>query len=430
MELATQHITEQFNTLEQGLNGQRDTKLHSIRKAAFDAFMQLGIPTKRHEEWKYTGISTLLPTTFTLVNPLGKPTSVAFNKYDAIEGTKLVFINGNFSKEHSTIIAESGITILSLKEALASHHEATEKHYGTIGDNYKEHFAALNTAFAQDGAVIHVIKNTVVTQPIFIIHVFTGNAESFIQPRNLVVAEDNTELTIIEDFQSSSPAFYNHAAEIITGKNAHVHYNVIQDTKEATGIYNYEAVLERDSTFTINTISLSGRVIRNNITARLRGENATANLNGLYYANGNSHMDNHVLVDHIVPNCQSNQLYKGILDGEGTGVFNGKIFVKPDAQKTNAFQSSKAILLSMDATMNSKPQLEIFADDVKCSHGAAIGQLSELEMFYLLARGIDKENARAILTYAFAAELIAKVNHEGIRAILDERLKDILKLTF
>lgn len=430
MELATQHITEQFNSLEQGLNGQRDTKLHSIRKAAFDAFMQLGIPTKRHEEWKYTGINTLLPEEFSLLNPIAKSSTTTLNKYEAIEGTKLVFINGSFSKEQSTIVAQSGVTVLSLKEALATHHEATEKHYGTIGDNYMEHFAALNTAFAQDGAVIHIAKNTAATLPVFIIHHFTGSAETFIQPRNLVVVEDNSELTIIEDFQSSSPALYNHAVEIITGKNAHVHYTVIQDTKEATGIYNYEAVLERDSTFTINTVSLSGKVIRNNVTTRLRGENATANLNGLYYANGNSHIDNHVLVDHIVPNCQSNQLYKGILDGEGTGVFNGKIFVKPDAQKTNAFQSSKAILLSMDATMNSKPQLEIFADDVKCSHGAAIGQLSDTELFYLLARGIEKDNARAILTYAFAAELLAKINHEGIRAILDERLKDILKLTF
>jgi Fe-S cluster assembly protein SufD len=430
MELATQHITEQFNTLEQGLNGQRDTKLHSIRKAAFDAFMQLGIPTKRHEEWKYTGINTLLPASYSLLNNAGDSGALSFNKYNAIEGSKLIFINGRFSKQHSNIAEQSGVTLLSLSEALSSHHEPTEKHYGTIGDNYKEHFAALNTAFAQDGAVIHIAKNTVATLPVFIIHLFTGNADTFIQPRNLVVVEDNAEVTIIEDFQSSSPALYNHAAEIITGKNAHVHYTVIQDTKEATGIYNYETVLERDSSFTINTISLSGKVIRNNITARLRGENATANLNGLYYANGTSHIDNHVLVDHIVPNCQSNQLYKGILDGEGTGVFNGKIFVKPDAQKTNAFQSSKAVMLSMEATMNSKPQLEIFADDVKCSHGAAIGQLSDNELFYLLARGIEKDNARAILTYAFAAELLTKINHEGIRAILDERLKDILKLTF
>ena len=406
--------------------------LSEVRKSALASFKSLGLPSARHEEWKYTPIKTKLPETLRLAAGSGSQVASKLKYFNSIQGTKLVFINGHFSQESSVILEQSGLTVGSLKENNSKHTGLFSKYFNKATDISKENFAALNTAFAQDGAFIYVQKNTVVESPVFVFHIYdTASVDVFTQSRNLIVVEENADITIVEDFQNSNgERFYNHVSEVFIGQNAEVNYSLLQLHNPNTTSVNYvEARLEKDARYHITTVTLDGKLVRNNVNAYMDGENALATLNGLFIGKENNHIDNHILVDHRVPNCNSNQVYKGVLDDASTGVFNGKIFVQKDAQKTNAYQSSKAVLLSDEASMNSKPQLEIFADDVKCSHGAAIGQVSKNELFYLLARGIDKETARGILTYAFANAIITAIKLPELRTYLDEKLKQRLNIT-
>ncbi len=433
-----ENITRQFEQLEK--NG---SHLSALRKEAMTAFEKLGIPSSRHEEWKYTNIKTKLHEQITLA-AVDSQVNAAVKNYIASlppYAFRIIFLNGIFHPELSIVPDMKGVVVCSLKEAFSSHTFFIEQHFGKLINYNEEHFAALNTAFVNDGSFIHVKKNVTVQEPIYIQYFFTASdANVFTQTRNLVVLEDGASIQIAEDFRNSSNLMvqYNHVAEVYVGKNAALDIVKLQlEVSNAIGIHTLESEVQRDGRFSAATVTFSspntgtGRaVIRNNITARLVGENAHADLNGLYFGKENAHIDNHILVDHVAPNCTSNQLYKGVLNDEATGVFNGKIFVKPNAQKTNAFQSSKALLLSNEASINSKPQLEIFADDVKCSHGAAVGQLDENALFYLRARGISKPEATQILTYAFAHEVIDHVHSKPIRQFLCDKLKDELKLNF
>lgn len=402
----------------------------AVRREAFTAFTKLGIPNTRHEEWKYTNIKTKLPETLSL-KANSKETEIAYHSFDAITGSKLVFVNGLYNAGLSTIIPQDGVTITNLNAAFTEHNAPVEKHFGKLVQFNEEHFAALNTAFATDGVYIHVAKNIAAELPVVIVHLFTNGGEHFAQTRSLVIAEQGADIKIVEDFQNTgAAAFYNHVTEVYVNDNAAVNIMQLQtETHNATAVHTIEAEVKRDAKFTCTTVTFEGQLIRNNINARLRGENSEAHLNGLYYAKGESLIDNHILIDHIVQNCESYQHYKGVIDNEATGVFNGKIFVKEDAQKTNAFQSSKAILLSDTAAIYAKPQLEIFADDVKCSHGAAIGQLGTNEVFYLMARGIPEHDAKAMLTFAFANDIIEKVEIAEIKEHLGNVLRDRLGLT-
>jgi len=409
----------------------KDT-LAEVRESALTSFKALGLPSARHEEWRYTNIKTKLPEGLKLGISSESQVASRLKYFNSIEGTKLVFINGAFSAESSVILEQSGLAVGSLKENSSNHPELFAKYFNKATDIAKENFAALNTAFAQDGAFIYLRKNTKVELPVFIFHIYdSAPTDIFTQSRNLIYVEENADITIVEDFQNSiGEKFYNHVSEVFIGRNAEVNYSLLQLHNPNTTSINYiEARLERDARYHVTTVTLDGKLVRNNVNAYMDGENALATLNGLFIGKDTSHIDNHILVDHRVPNCNSHQTYKGVLDDSSTGVFNGKIFVQKDAQKTNAYQSSKAVLLSDEASMNSKPQLEIFADDVKCSHGAAIGQVSKNELFYLLTRGIDKETARGILTYAFAHEIIAAVKLPELRNYLDEKLKQRLNIT-
>lgn len=433
-----ENISKQFNLLEL-----TDQSIIGLRKEALSAFQKLGIPTSRHEEWKYTNIKTKLDEQLSLT-PVASPVNAAVKNYISSlppYSFRLTFLNGIFHPELSIVPDLKGVTVCSIKEAFSTQTSVIEKHFGKLINYNEEHFAALNTAFVNDGAFIHVSRNIVVDEPIYLQHFFTASdISTFTQTRNLVVLEEGASLQLAEDFRNASniSVQYNHVSEVFVGNNANLDVANLQlEVSNAIGIHTLEAQVQRDAKFSAATITFSSPnsgtgqpVIRNNVTARLVGENSHADLNGLYFGKENAHIDNHILIDHTVPNCTSNQLYKGVLNDEATGVFNGKIFVKPDAQKTNAFQSSKALLLSNDASINSKPQLEIFADDVKCSHGAAIGQLDENAMFYLRARGISKEEATQILTYAFAHEVIDQVHSKPIRQYLCDKLKDELKLNF
>jgi Fe-S cluster assembly protein SufD len=420
-----ENIDSTFETMDKN-------NLSAIRESALTSFNALGIPSARHEEWKYTHIKTKLPERLKLAASVESQVASKLKYFNSIPGTKLVFINGNFSAESSVILQQSGLEVGSLKDKSNIHPDLFSQYFNKATDVSKENFAALNTAFAQDGAFIYVKKSNIVDAPVFIFHIYDdASADIFTQSRNLIVVEENADVTIVEDFQNSNgEKFYNHVSEVFVGRNAEVNYSLLQLHNQHTTSVNYvEAILEKDARYHITTVTLDGKLVRNNVNAYMDGENAHATLNGLYIGKDENHIDNHILVDHRVPNCNSFQTYKGVLDDQSTGVFNGKIFVQKDAQKTNAYQSSKAVLLSDKASMNSKPQLEIFADDVKCSHGAAIGQVSKNELFYLLTRGIDKEAARGILTYAFANEIIANVKLPELRAYLDNKLKERLKIT-
>lgn len=422
-------IEQQFKSIQQGQS-------EKMRSDAFAAFEKLGIPTSRHEEWKYTNIKTKLSKEF-ILTPLESAVNTAVKSYISSlppYAFRLVFLNGVFQQELSIVPEIEGLQVMNLKEAFSTSNTVAEKYFGKAVHFNEEHFAALNTAFVTDGAFIHVRRNVVIEEPIYLHYFFTAtDTNAFTQTRNLVVLEDGASLQIAEDFRNASniTVQYNHVSEMFVGKNAQLGVVKLQlETKLVKGVHTLEAQIERDGTFNVSTVTFEAAVIRNNITARLLGENAHADLSGLYFGKETAHIDSHILVDHIAPNCTSNQLYKGVLNDESTGVFNGKIFVKPDAQKTNAFQSSKALLLSSEASINSKPQLEIFADDVKCSHGAAIGQLDESAMFYLQARGIPKELAKQLLTYAFVHEVVEHINTKPLRQFLCDKLKEELKLNW
>ena len=423
-------INSEFELAEKNASGEH--VLAHIRKDAFTSFQKLGIPGNRHEEWRYTNIKTQLPETLSIAgHTTWNVSKDGFNGFADIKATKLVFLNGVLNTGLSTIIEETGVTVGSLKEHLGHNTALTEKYFGKLVNKYEDHFSMLNTAFVNDGAFVHVKKGITATHPIFIINLY-NSPENFTQSRNLIIVEESSKLDVIVDFQNQgSSSYYNHVSECFVGNNADLNVTKLQtSTQHTTAVHTLEAEVGRYAKFTCTTISLEAKLIRNTTNVRLCGENSEAHLNGLYYGTGTSLIDNHILVDHLVPNCQSNQLYKGILDEEATGVFNGKIFVKQDAQKTNAFQSSKAILLSDEASINSKPQLEIFADDVKCSHGAAIGQLSQDEVFYLRARGIHESDAKSILTYAFASQIINTITTDALKVYLDNKLKERLHLNF
>lgn len=432
----TENISKQFAEVS-------NTNVVVLRKNAFTAFEKLGFPTSRHEEWKYTNIKTKLNEQLSLT-PADSQVNTAVKNYIASlppYAFRIIFLNGVFHPELSIVPDTKGLTICSLKEAFSSHSSLVEKHFGKLINYNEEHFAALNTAFVNDGAFIHVQKKVAINEPIYIQYFFTASdVNAFTQTRSLTIVEESASIQIAEDFRNASNinVQYNHVSEVYVGKNASIDIVKLQlEVSNAIGIHTLESQVESDAKFSASTITFSSpntgtgnSVIRNNATARLIGENAHADLNGLYFGKENAHIDNHILVDHVAPNCTSNQLYKGVLNDESTGVFNGKIFVRQDAQKTNAFQSSKALLLSNEASINSKPQLEIFADDVKCSHGAAVGQLDENALFYLRARGITNEEATQILTYAFAHEVIDHVHSKPIRRFLCDKLKDELKVNF
>lgn len=435
----TENIEKQFDALEV-----KDNVTPALRKNALNAFSKLGIPSTRHEEWKYTNIKSKLQEQLVLT-PVDSEVNAAVKNYIASlppYAFRLTFLNGVFHPELSIVPTDiKGVTVSSLKEAFTHQPALVEKHLGKLVNYNEEHFAALNTAFVNDGAFLHIQRNVQVTEPIYIHYFFTASdVSAFTQTRCLAILEQGASLHLAEDFRNASniAVQYNHVTEVFLDKNATMDIVKLQlEVSNAIGVHTMEAQVERDARFSAATVTFSSpttgtghALIRNNATARLIGEGAHADLNGLYFGKENALIDNHILVDHVSPNCTSNQLYKGVLSGEATGVFNGKIFVKPDAQKTNAFQSSKALLLSNDASINSKPQLEIFADDVKCSHGAAIGQLDENALFYLRARGIDKEEATRILTYAFAHEVIDHVHSKPIRQFLCDKLKDELKVNF
>jgi Fe-S cluster assembly protein SufD len=420
-----------FNTFEDSLNGENTPELHRIRKEALKDFSELSLPTLKDEEWRYTNISPLLKYNFTLPSEDLKISGELVNKFlfAEMESNILIFINGKFSKENSKLLnLPEGTIVGSISDAVKDNPEIIEKHFGEYASYSNQIFTALSTAYTKDGAFVFVPEGTIVENPIHIIFITTASEEKIIiQPRNLFVASKNSQVTIIEHFVSENDNIYftNAVTEIVAEDNAIVdHYKLQEESKNAFHISRVEIDQERSSNFTSHSISTGGVLTRNDINARFNGEGGECTLNGLFLLEDKQLFDAHTLIDHASPLCNSHEHYKGILDDSSRGVFNGKVLVRQDAQKTNAFQQNNNILLSNNALVNTKPQLEIFADDVKCSHGATIGQIDEEARFYLKSRGIGEESANAILIHAFASDVIKSMRLEPVRNYLENILSN------
>ena len=392
------------------------SSLHDIRTSALKNFENKGFPTKKEEAWKYTSLNSILKNDYS-VFPKTENT-IEFSdvkKYflHEIDTYKVVFIDGVFSSFLSST-THDGLDICLMSSAL------TKPKYKLVIDEYfnkiaskDESLTSLNTAFANEGAYIHVPKSKVVDKPIEIMYFSTGSeAALLVQPRNLVVVQENAHVQIIERHQSlnDNATLTNSVTEIFAEKRAVVDYYKIQNDNLAANLIDNTFVSQKtNSVVSVNTFAFGGNLTRNNLNFYHFGEHIVSNLNGITIIGESQHVDHYTLVQHATPNCESHQDYKGIFTDKAVGVFNGKIFVEKEAQKTNAFQKSNNILLSDKATINAKPQLEIFADDVKCSHGCTIGQLDETAMFYMQQRGIPKKEAKALLMYAFSNAVIESI---------------------
>jgi Fe-S cluster assembly protein SufD len=390
--------------------------LHDIRTSALKNFENQGFPTKKEEAWKYTSLNSILKNDFSVFPK--HESHIEFSvvkKYflHEIDTYKVVFIDGVFSSFLSST-THDGLDICLMSSALnkAKYKSIIEEYFNKI-TNQCESLTSLNTAFANEGAYILVPKNKIVEKPIEIMYFSTGSeAAILVQPRNLIVVQENAQVQIIERHQSLSEntTLTNVVSEIFAEKNAIIDYYKIQnDNLEANLIDNTFVSQKGNSTVSVNTFAFGGNLTRNNLNFYHFGERIVSNLNGITIIGESQHVDHYTLVNHKTPNCESHQDYKGIFTDKAVGVFNGKIFVEKEAQKTNAFQKSNNILLSDKATINAKPQLEIFADDVKCSHGCTIGQLDETAMFYMQQRGIPKKEAKALLMYAFSNKVIESI---------------------
>jgi Fe-S cluster assembly protein SufD len=417
-----------FKKFESNLNGKASSEFHKIRKNAIEVFDVLNFPTTKNEEWKYTDVAPILNYKFVVQTENNKiildEQDFELYKINNLKAQLVVLINGFFDERYSELNElPDGVIIKSLSSAISKYPELIEEHFGKYV-KFENGFIALNTALTRDGVVVYIPDNTAMEHPIHIINI-TGSAEGQIlaQPRNLIVTGKNAEVRIIESFNSfgDDVNFNNNVTEIFAGENSHIDlYRIQNENLNSFNISRTQIEQKKDSVTTIYTVTTGGALVRNDINTVLDNENCNCNLYGLYLMDGSQHVDNHTLIDHAKPHCLSNELYKGVLNDKAHAVFNGKVFVRKDAQKTNAYQSNKNILLSKDALVDTKPQLEIYADDVKCSHGATVGQLEEEALFYLRSRGISEDNARSILIRAFANDIFDEIKIDALHDYLNE----------
>lgn len=412
------------------LNGQ-NASIARQRQDAIERFAELGIPTTKQEAWKYTDIASVLDRPYVLQLAPEQPTVVASDiapfLIEGLDAHQLVFVNGRLDETLSDVGAlPNGVVVTSLAEAGHSHPNLVEAHYGAYADMTDEALTALNTAFVQDGPFVYVPSGTVVEKPIFILHVTATDEEDlFVQPRGLFVVEDGGIARIIEAEHtlSTAPTFTNYVTEAFVGENGHLDHYVLQDEgAQASRVQTFYGEHRANSVLDTHTVTLSGEVVRNNLTITPNGTHCESHLFGLYLGKNETHVDNHTLVDHVQPDCFSNELYKHVLNDASTGVFNGKVFVRRDSQRINAYQSNKSIVLTDEAQIYTKPELEIYADDVQCSHGATTGQLDEEAIFYLRSRGLSERRARILMLRAFAGDVIDEVTIDALRDYLDARV--------
>jgi len=402
--------------------------LDDLRRKGITRFEALGYPTTKNEDWHFTSVGPIAEHTFRVptqhsANAIGlKAADLERFGFGQADWHRLVFINGLFDESLSSFEDPTDVVhVGSLAEAIKSGEPAVEQHLGKVAKFEQAAFTALNTAFVADGAFIQLANDAVVEQPIHLVFISAGEGAS--HPRNLIVAGRHARAAIIESYVSlrDSEYFTNPVTEIVVGEGAHIdHYKLQRESELAFHVGTVQAREARDSQLHSFSFAIGGALARSNVYTTLDGNAATCTLNGLYLTDGRQHIDNQTSIEHIAPNCPSHEVYKGVLDGRSHGVFNGKVYVHPEAQKTDGKQSNNNLLLSPSARVDTKPQLEIFADDVKCTHGATVGRLDEVAMFYLNSRGIGRERARTLLTYAFAADVLETIELEPLKKELEK----------
>ena len=411
------------------LNG-TNKKLQDLRQDAIQSFRKLGFPSPRTEAWKYTNIGKVLRHDYE-VHVGGPQTELTIDDIQrylipGLDGHVVVLVNGRYVSRLSAVgDLPEGVIISSLEEASRRHGDLVNRYLGRSAKHEDEVFKALNTAFTLDGLFMYVPARKIVGKPLHVVNVIDASSDIFIQPRHLVAFEEGSQARLIQSGGSTTDArtFTNAVSEIFVGPRAVIDMYLVQDDGErASLVSNTDVYQLGESVFSIFTVTFTGQVVRNNLTIVPDDEHCETHLYGLALPIGETHVDNHTLVDHAKPNCESNELYKVVLDDRASGVFNGKVFVRRDAQKTNAFQENKSILLTETAKMYAKPELEIYADDVKCSHGATTGQLDPEALFYLRSRGIPEKEARGMLLHAFVRDVIDEIKIEPLRELLDRRV--------
>lgn len=414
-----------FETFERTLNGESKSELHQLRREAIGKLNDTGFPTTKHEEWRFTNITPITKIDFKPVlryNSEGVSQD-QIDRFSFATRHRLVFINGHFSREFSAVgNLPQGVFCGSLASSVKTSDPQVQLYLGRQVKIDETPFVLLNTAFLRDGAFIYVHDGVVLNESVHVLFIATGSEHTLISPRNLVVIGKNSQASIVESYVSltHTPYMTNAVTEVIAGDNAVLEHDKLQnESLNAFHVAMIHGRLGANTSFTSNSIAIGGSLVRNNVVAILDAEGSECTLNGLSLGTGAQLIDNHTVIDHAKPRCVSHELYKSILDGRSRGVFNGKIFVREQAQKTDAKQTNKTLLLSDEAIIDTKPQLEIFADDVKCTHGATVGQLDPEQLFYLRSRGIGEMLARDILTFAFASDVVGRVHVEPLKIQLE-----------
>jgi len=430
---------DSFTEFHKRAPGKGQAWLRELREKAFARFCETGFPTTHDEDWRFTNVSPIAKTSFQLATVEKLPTLERVEPFFVPgRACQLVFVNGKFAEALSSIgNLPSGVRVSSLAAQISRDPAALQPHLGRYLNIDRDAFSALNTAFLEDGAYVHIRRGTVINDPICILFISTSSEKPLMShPRNLIVAENETQATIVEDYVSlgESPAFCNTATELVAGDNAVVsHYMAEREHQQAFNISTLRLQQGRSANVSSHSVLLGGGLVRNNVHPVLAGEGSECLINGLFIGNGQQHLDNYMLVEHASPHCASRQFYNGILDDQAHGVFHGRIIVHKDAQKTDAKQTNRNLLLSDDARIDTKPQLEIYADDVKCTHGATIGQIDENALFYLRSRGIDEISARKLLLLAFANECLDRMAtnpaREHVERLINEHLLTIANST-
>lgn len=414
--------------------------LNEIRDDAFTNFSEVGFPTRKTEKYKYLDIKPFFSKDYTASFSLEEEQLGLKELFKCdipdINTYVVLLVNGRYvQKNTSEIQWPENVTVSSLKDAAKTHPEIIKKHFNKYATEKSEGLLSLNSLFVQNGIFIHIPKGVVLDKPLQIINITSGHSDIFVNIRNLFVVEDLAEakLVVCDHTQHMFNYLNNVVSEVYVGEGAHLEIDRIQnENNNSTHFSHLYAHQTSNSKLTVNNMSLHGGLIRNNVDVKLHGEGAESNVLGLFFTDKQQHIDNFTNIEHIAPNCTSTQLFKGVLDDQATGAFNGKIHVHRNAQKTLAYQTNNNILLTDTAKMNTKPQLEIYADDVKCSHGATVGQLDEKALFYLRARGINLIEAKFLMMYAFADEIIKYISIEPlqfrIHELVDKRLRGELSI--
>lgn len=395
-------------------------KIFNIRKEAFEKFNNIGIPTRKHEDWKYLNLAFLSKLNYNQ----STENNVSNNQIEKqlipnLSENLIVLVNGSFDKTLSKFI-DTNFEVLDLS-TIKNNEDYINYYKNNLNSNNPLHL--INTAFIGNGIFIKVSKNTEIKNPIHILNVFYNENETlFVNSKNIVIAEENSSLKIIQSYHNLGKSNYilNTSSDFYLDKNSKVyHYNFQNDGENSIIFSCNQAEQKKDSTFSDNTITLGGKLIRNELRSQLQEENSETYYNGLYLIDGNTVVDNHTLVDHIAPRCHSNEFYKGIIDDSAKAIFNGKVYVHQEAQKTDAYQQNRNLVISDNAAIYTKPELEIYADDVKCSHGATTGKIDKSQLFYMMQRGLSKDRAKALLMYTFCAEIISRIDVEEMKIYIE-----------